>query len=264
AEDDREGSPKEPCLQFDVIDTGQGMTVEQTAKLFQPFMQVDASATRKIGGTGLGLTISKRFAELLGGELTLTATEMGVGTTFRATVATGSLDGVKMLDDPMSATVVADTANPVAQETRSGLGGLRILLAEDGPDNQRLISFVLKKAGADITVKENGKLALDAALAARDEGKPFDVILMDMQMPVMDGYETTGRLRQKGYTGPIIALTAHAMEGDREKCIKAGCDDYANKPVDRQKLIGLIIAHADRHRQESESADTVSAEAPAL
>ena len=264
AEDDRGGSPKEPCLQFDVIDTGQGMTVEQTANLFQPFMQADASATRKIGGTGLGLTISKRFAELLGGDITLVATKVGMGSTFRATVATGSLDGVKMLEDPMSATVVADTANPVAQETRSDLNGLRILLAEDGPDNQRLISFVLKKAGADVTVEENGKLALDAALAARDEGEPFDCILMDMQMPVMDGYEATGQLREKGYTGPIIALTAHAMEGDREKCIKAGCDDYATKPVDRQKLIGLIIEHADRHRQESESADTVSAEATAL
>ena len=234
---------EEPHLQFDVMDTGRGMTKEQTAKLFQPFMQADASTTRQFGGTGLGLTISKRFAELLGGDITVPATELGVGTTFRATVAIGSLDGVKMLDDPMAATVVADTASTIAGATPTNLQGLRILLAEDGPDNQQLIGFVLRKAGAEVTVEENGKLALDAALAALDEGSPFDVILMDMQMPVMDGYQAAAQLRRKGYTGPIIALTAHAMSGDKQKCLDAGCDDYATKPINRTKLIGTILAH---------------------
>ncbi|MCH7701995.1 MAG: CHASE3 domain-containing protein [Planctomycetes bacterium] len=232
-----------PSLQFDVMDTGRGMTEEQTAKLFHPFMQADASTTRQFGGTGLGLTISKRFARLLGGDLTLAQTEMGVGTTFRTTVATGSLDGVKMLEDPMVATVVADTENTVAPATPSDLQGLRILLAEDGPDNQQLIRFVLKRAGADVTVEENGKLALDAALAARDKGNPFDVILMDMQMPVMDGYDATRQLRLKGYTAPIIALTAHAMASDRKRCIDAGCDDYATKPIDRKRLIETVARH---------------------
>ena len=102
------------------------------------------------------------------------------------------------------------------------------------------ISFILKKAGAEVTVEENGKLALDAALAAHDEGKPFDCILMDMQMPVMDGYEAAGQLRKKGCTIPIIGLTARAMDSDREKCIKAGCSDYAAKPIDRKKLISMI------------------------
>ncbi len=232
-----------PYLQFDVMDTGRGMTEEQKAKLFQPFMQADTSTTRKFGGTGLGLTISKRFAELLGGDITVVETEVGVGTTYRATVATGSLDGVKMLEDPLSTTVVAADADVVTEVFRSGLQGCSILLAEDGPDNQRLISFVLMKAGADVTVVENGKRALDAALAARDEGNPFDVILMDMQMPVMDGYEATAQLREKGYTGPIIALTAHAMQDDREKCIKAGCDEYATKPINRTNLIATIRRH---------------------
>ena len=240
-------------LQFDVIDTGCGMTEEQEAKLFQPFMQADTSTTREFGGTGLGLTISKRFAEMLGGDITVAATEMGVGTTFRTTVPTGSLDGVKMLEDPRSATVVVETANIGAQVASSDLRGLRILFAEDSPDNRRLISFVLKKAGADVTVEENGKLALDAALAARDEGKPFDLILMDMQMPVMDGYEATGQLRQKGYTGPIIALTAHAMANDRQKCIDAGCDDYTIKPIDRKNLISVVAEYASRQELHTAS-----------
>lgn len=138
-ENDRGGSPKEPRLQFDVIDTGCGIPEEVKESLFQPFMQVDTSATRKIGGTGLGLTISKRFAEQLGGDITVVETELGVGSTFRATVATGSLDGVKMLEDPLSETAVAEDANTVARPPRPDLHGLRILLAEDGPDNQRLI-----------------------------------------------------------------------------------------------------------------------------
>ncbi len=230
-------------LQFDVIDTGRGMTEEQVASLFQPFTQADASTTRKFGGTGLGLVISKRFARMLSGDITVVDTKMGVGTTVRVTVATGPLNGIRMLEDPMSATVVVPDAGRTATSIdQPGLHDCHVLLAEDGLDNQRLIALILKSAGADVTVKENGKLAVDAALAARDKGKPFDVILMDMQMPVMDGYEATSLLRQKGYTGPIIALTAHAMAGDREKCLHAGCDDYAAKPINRRKLIQAIRA----------------------
>ena len=231
-----------PVMQFDVLDTGIGMTEEQVARLFQPFTQADTSTTRKFGGTGLGLTVSKRFAEMLGGDITVVDARKGVGTRFRATVATGSLDGVKMIHDPMAATVVPNQA-AAANADQPGLQGCRILLAEDGPDNQRLIAHVLKKAGAEVTVKENGELAVDAALAAAHEGHPFDVILMDMQMPVMDGYEATGLLRREGYTGPIIALTAHAMATDREKCLAAGCDDYAAKPIERRKLIRLVRAY---------------------
>ena len=233
-------SVQEPMMQFDVLDTGLGMTEEQVGRLFQAFAQADTSTTRKFGGTGLGLMISKRLSEMLGGDITVES-KPGEGSLFRVMVTTGLLEGVKMLDDPTTAVI----AQPEAVDFGDAVAKLdcRILMAEDGPDNQRLIGHILKKAGADVTIVENGKLALDAALAARDDGQPFDVILMDMQMPVMDGYEATGQLRQKGYSGPIIALTAHAMASDRQKCIDAGCDDYATKPIDRKKLIEKIRSH---------------------
>jgi PAS domain S-box-containing protein len=243
-----------PRLQFDVVDTGMGMTAEQAERIFQPFNQADTSTTRQFGGTGLGLTISKRMAQLLGGDVRLVESQPGLGTRFRATVATGPLDGVPMIEGDCNKEAVtvrreAATASAPPADPAMALDGLHILLAEDGPDNQRLITLVLKKAGAKVTIVENGKLAVDAALAAMygrrddDPARPFDMILMDMQMPVMDGYEATGLLRRKGYTGPIIALTAHAMASDREKCIEAGCDDYRSKPIDRKALLATICAH---------------------
>ena len=228
-------------MQFDVLDTGIGMTPEQVARLFMPFTQADMSTTRRFGGTGLGLTISKRFAEMLGGDIVVVDSQKGLGTRVRLTVAAGTLAEVRMIKDPLSATTVASEPKELVREVDgSELADCRILLAEDGPDNQRLISHVLKKAGARVTVVENGKLAVDAALAAREAREPFDVILMDMQMPVMDGYEATAQLRQKGCRETIIALTAHAMAGDRDKCVKAGCNDYAIKPINRKKLIEAV------------------------
>jgi CheY-like chemotaxis protein len=121
-----------------------------------------------------------------------------------------------------------------------------ILLAEDGPDNQRLIAFLLRKAGAQVELAENGQIALEVALAAQKAGDPFDVILMDMQMPVMDGYEATQKLRNAGYREPILALTAHAMIGDRQKCMDVGCDDYISKPIDPKKMVALLEAWVGR------------------
>jgi len=229
-----------PLMQFDVVDTGLGMTEEQLARLFRPFAQADASTARKFGGSGLGLAISKRLAELLGGNITVVETKPGGGTRMRVTVRTGRVDGVRMLEDPLAATVVSRDTVPAAPNDQLVLQGCRILLAEDGPDNQRLIAHVLRKIGAEVTVCENGGLAAKAALEARDAGQPYDVILMDMQMPLMDGYQATSFLRQSGYTGRIIALTAHAMSADREKCTQAGCDEYATKPINRKKLIEVI------------------------
>ena len=238
------GDGPEPLIQFDLVDTGIGMTAQQVAGLFQPFTQADASTTRKYGGTGLGLTISQRLAELLGGEITVIETAAGAGTRMRVSVPTGSLDGVKMIEDPMAATVVTPTAaGDAARTDERPLAACHILLAEDGPDNQRLIVHMLKKAGAQVTVVENGSLVVDVALGARNDARPFDVILMDMQMPVIDGYRATRLLRQKGYTAPIVALTAHAMASDREKCIQAGCNDYNAKPINRKKLIETIRKH---------------------
>ena len=117
-----------------------------------------------------------------------------------------------------------------------------ILLVEDGPDNQRLIAFLLRKAGARVTVAENGQIALDIALKTEEAHDPIDLILMDMQMPVMDGYQATRLLRQAGWQGPIVALTAHAMSDDRQKCLAAGCDDYLSKPIDRKTLMDTIVA----------------------
>ncbi|MCH7873245.1 MAG: response regulator, partial [Planctomycetes bacterium] len=230
-----------PQMRLDVIDSGIGLTAEQTDLIFEAFTQADTSTTRKFGGTGLGLRISKQLTELLGGTITVKS-KPGQGSRFRVTVGTGSLDGVKMLDVPATTTIARPEEATATKMDHAKLD-CRILLAEDGPDNQRLIAHVLRKAGAEATVVENGKLAVDAALAARDEGSPFDVILMDMQMPVMDGYQATGLLRQKGYSSPIIALTAHAMAGDRQKCLDAGCDDYASKPINSKKLITTIARH---------------------
>ncbi|NMC20083.1 MAG: PAS domain S-box protein [Thermogutta sp.] len=231
--------PDRPALlQIDVIDTGIGLTEEQAARLFQPFSQGDSSTTRKYGGTGLGLTISKRLAEMLGGDITFLSTP-GKGSTFTLTVATGDLNGVRMLDLPSEHAAGKPTGPTAGSVPIVRLHG-RILLAEDGPDNQRLISFILRKAGAEVAVVENGQAALNAALAARDCGEPFHLILMDMQMPVMDGYTATARLREAGYTGPIVALTAHAMEGDEAKCRETGCDDYLTKPIDRAKFMETI------------------------
>jgi signal transduction histidine kinase/DNA-binding response OmpR family regulator len=241
-----EGS--EPRLDIDVIDTGIGMTPEQAARLFQPFTQADGSTTRQFGGTGLGLVISKRLAGMLGGDVTLVQTQPGVGTCFRATVATGPLGNLGPGDGSVPVALPAGKVIANAGGGRELLPeGCRVLLAEDRPDNQHLIRGMLTKAGAEVAVVENGALAVSAALAACEAGRPFDVILMDMQMPVMDGYTATAALRSKGYTGPIIALTAHAMVSERDKSLRAGCDDHTTKPVNRDHLLQVVARYAAKN-----------------
>jgi signal transduction histidine kinase/AmiR/NasT family two-component response regulator len=252
------GEKGEPQLRFDVFDTGIGMSKEGIDGLFQPFTQIRSSLSGRIPGTGLGLAISQRLAELLGGTITV-ASVPGKGSTFSITIQTGPLDGVNMLEHPDVALPLPETPERKIVKQSIKLHG-RVLLAEDGPDNQRLIAFFLKRAGAEVTIADNGQVALDKVMEAsanatlgQNEGTaaPFDVILMDMQMPVLDGYEATRRLRQMGCTVPIIALTAYAMSTDRQKCLDVGCNDYAIKPISRDTLLETL-AHYMRTQTELE------------
>lgn len=227
-------------LMFDVVDTGIGMTEEQRTRLFQPFVQADSTTTRKYGGTGLGLTISERLASLLGGRLEIIRTAPGFGTTLRLTI-TPKIPVNTVLVDGCQAT---RTQAPVIRSTSQDalpLAEITILLAEDGIDNQKLLLHVLSKSGATVKVVGDGKQAHAEATAAWNADNPYDVILMDMQMPILDGYDATAMLRSEGYPGPIIALTAHAMAGDREKCISAGCSGFATKPINRAQLLETIL-----------------------
>jgi signal transduction histidine kinase/ActR/RegA family two-component response regulator len=208
-------------LVFEVTDSGVGIPATDFERIFAPFGQVDASHTRRFGGAGLGLAISRRLAKLLGGTLAVSS-EPGRGSTFRLEI-----------EAPAAARAASDPPSRRA----------RVLLAEDGTDNQRLIRALLRPR-ADVVLVENGAQALAQALAALDAGEPFDLVLMDMQMPVMDGYEATLRLRESGYTAPIVALTAHAMSGDRERCLAAGCDEYLTKPIDRARLLECLATFA--------------------
>ena len=226
-------------LHVDVTDTGIGMTPEQQRDIFKAFTQADTSTTRKWGGTGLGLHISMSIAKMLGGEITLRSAA-GRGSTFTATVPTGDLSGTALR--PVQP--IRPTTKPEAQAAATpvqALSNTRILLAEDGPDNQHLISFHLKKAGAQVHLAENGRLAVAAVQDAEQDGKPFDIVLMDMQMPEMDGYQATRQLRHQGHALPVIALTAHAMHEDRQKCLDAGCSEYTTKPIERDTLIGMCV-----------------------
>jgi signal transduction histidine kinase/CheY-like chemotaxis protein len=228
-------------LCVDVTDSGIGISREQMKELFRPFSQGDASVTRRYGGTGLGLSISHKLAMLLGGSLTATSVA-GEGSTFSFTVATGEIDPSTL----RTTAVVATPAAPAAPTISSA--SCRVLLAEDGPDNQKLISFHLKRAGHVVEVVGNGRQAVERAQAAWAHGEPFEVILMDMQMPELDGYSAASLLRQRGYRGPIIALTAHALPGDREKCLQAGCNDHLVKPISPHKLNEACVRWAGEFR----------------
>ncbi len=243
-------SDDESILRFDITDTGLGIAEDKLDKIFLPFTQADSSTTRQFGGTGLGLTICKRVAELLGGEVSVTSS-LGKGSTFSITIATGPLKGVPLLENKSESVRESRGATTMPAAQLPTLSS-RILLAEDGPDNQRLIGFILKKAGAEVAVANNGQIAIELVAEAVAANRPFDVILMDMQMPILDGYSATRQLRNRGYAGPIIALTAHAMNGDRQKCLDAGCDDYITKPIDREALLRSIekLEKQTKYRQE--------------
>jgi CheY-like chemotaxis protein len=219
-------------LRLSVEDTGCGIAPDQLPRLFDSFWQGDASTTRRFGGAGLGLRISKSLAELLGGDIQV-RTEPGRGSLFAASIIAACVS-----DEPPS-----DAAPPAPVPADKGaLEHIRILLAEDGPDNQRLLTHHLTRAGAIVRVVEHGRAAVDAILdPGVAQGAPMtpDLIIMDMQMPEMDGYTATRTLREHGVRVPVLALTAHAMQHDRQRCLDAGCDDYASKPIDRATLLAV-------------------------
>jgi len=225
-------------LIIDIEDTGTGLTSEQTRRLFQSFSQADETVTRKHGGTGLGLTICRRLAALMGGNVKLHHSKPGQGSCFRLALPL-SLP-VSSTQTPITMVTMLDVVHPspapmIASIQLQG----RILLAEDGLDNQRLINFHLKKAGAEVDIADNGKIALDLIEKAKAAGKPYDLLLTDMQMPEMDGYTLARTIKNQSSPLPIVALTAHAMAEDRNKCLEAGCDDYTSKPIDRTALLAI-------------------------
>ena len=220
-------------LTIDIADTGLGMTPEQVRGLFKAFNQADSTSTRRHGGTGLGLVISRRLARIMGGDVTLLYSELGKGSCFRIVLPIEQVEGSTMMQSLISIKS-NERLKPISAKLK--LSG-RILLAEDGLDNQRLIAFMLRKAGATIETADNGRIALNILNQAEAAGKPFDMLLTDMQMPEMDGYSLARTLRDLNSNIPIVALTAHALPEDRKKCIDAGCDDYITKPINKENLI---------------------------
>ena len=234
----RSMEPNQPLqLQCNIVDSGIGMSKEQLARLFTPFMQADESMARRFGGTGLGLSISRKLARLLGGDILVTS-QAGLGSTFTLQIDAGPPTDATWHDRPSS---IGKPSYPVVRTTDVRLKG-RLLLAEDGPDNQLLIGSFLRKHGAEVTIVDDGRKAVEVAMESLESENPFQIVLMDMQMPVLDGYAATSELRARGWTRPILALTANVMQGDRQKCLEAGCNDFATKPINRVELVEQIQA----------------------
>jgi len=227
---------KDNFLQFAIEDTGIGISFENQKQLFSPFSQVDESSTRRFGGTGLGLALSKRLSQELGGDITLLQSAKNNGSIFVITINCGDLFNVEwkenLFDTPE---VKAINVKPAKASVLSGLNGLRALLVEDSEDNQEIFVHFLKKAGAESDIVEDGLAAVQQAAV-----KDYDFILMDIQIPGVDGKEATRRIRSQGYTKPIIAVTAHALQQEKESCLKAGCNGQITKPVTGEAFIKQI------------------------
>jgi signal transduction histidine kinase/CheY-like chemotaxis protein len=232
-----------------VSDTGKGMTPDQLARLFRAFEQADLATARLHGGTGLGLSISKQLAHLLGGDLTV-ASQPGQGTTFTLELPLRPTPGAQWLKPSADSTPAA-----AASATAPSLSG-RVLLVDDGADNRRLIGLVLERAGANVETAENGQQAVDKVLATRSEGASYDLILMDMQMPGLDGPGATRALRRAGVTTPIVALTANLLASDQQTCRDAGCDGVLGKPIQRPHFLAACRDAIERGRAARPDAAT--------
>ncbi|MCW5650604.1 MAG: response regulator [Ramlibacter sp.] len=219
----------------EVHDSGIGISPEKIESMFDPFTQADASITRRFGGTGLGLAISRKFARAMGGDIVATSVP-GQGSTMTLSFATGPQAGVPLV--PAAQLMAAQDAGTAAQRLRWQLPSARLLVVDDGAENRELLSLVLAEQGLWVEEAENGQIAVDKVAT----GGEFDLILMDMQMPVMDGFTATRMLRARGVATPIVALTANAMKGFEQKMLEAGCTAYVTKPVD----IDLLLAELAR------------------
>ena len=222
--------PDPPRLAVDVIDTGMGIATDKLEAIFDPFVQADLSVTRKFGGTGLGLAISRRIAAAMGGEITVKSQE-GLGSVFTLLTPVTTVEGEKPIVSAEAATISSQSPDEPLTGPLSG----RVLLIDDGGTNRKMLKLILSRRGLDVSTAENGQVGVDMALR-----ETFDVILMDIQMPVMDGYTATRLLRGKGVQIPIIALTANAMRGDEELCRAAGCSGYLSKPVSPERLMDTL------------------------
>ncbi len=227
-----------PVVEFAVVDTGIGMSEEQIERLFRPFSQGDSSVTRRYGGSGLGLAISQRLVQMMHGEMDLSST-VGQGSTFFVRLPIASFSEIDLIKPDL----VTRNTEPEAQLAAPEKLACRVLVVDDRRDVRHISQHFLEKAGATVATAEDGKQGIDAAIAARDSGQPFDVIVMDMQMPNIDGLQATAMLRSVGIDWPVIALTADAMKGDRDRCLNGGCDDYLAKPIDQAKLVAMVARY---------------------
>lgn len=247
--------PDTETLSFTVIDSGIGMSQAQQDKIFSAFTQADSSTTRLHGGTGLGLSIAKKLANLMGGDITVQSME-DIGSRFTVSIATGPLDDAEWIQDDHSARLTQEQS--LGEAIIPTLTG-RVLYAEDNPDNQRLIGMLVTQTGAELTLAANGVEAMVKAL-----DKPFDLILMDIQMPIMSGTTATRLLRAGGYKHPIIAITANLMDHEVKSYLSAGCDDYLSKPVQRHRFFDAlkhyltVIAETQITAQHDHSLHTLS------
>jgi signal transduction histidine kinase/BarA-like signal transduction histidine kinase len=228
-----------------VRDTGVGIPLDRQPFLFRPFEQADMSYTRQFGGTGLGLALSRRIAEALGGTVALVNSAPGKGSTFQIKIhapSASETQGEKQFSFTPPAAVRDTKGTGLISAATPRLKNMKVLLAEDSKDNQALVSRFLKMSGAQVDIAENGEEAVQQAFE-----KPYDVILMDIQMPVKDGFEATQDLRQNNYHGPIVALTAHAMKEEKDRSKQIGFDDYLTKPVSRQALEEALARYTRTH-----------------
>jgi len=232
-------------LRFDIIDTGIGISRQQLARLFRPFEQADASVVRKYGGSGLGLAISQRLAELLGGQIEAYS-ELGRGSTFSLLIDCGEVGALHEIESHpaiarrSSGSIGADSQFSGPRVRDSWRMDIRVLVVDDRRDIRFLTQHFIRELGGQVLSAENGSQALEIVAAEEKAGRPLHMILMDVQMPVMDGFTAVRKLRDRGFTQPIIALTANAMDTDRQACFQAGYSEYLSKPIDRQKLIEML------------------------